>query len=41
MDFTFYSHEPRAKMQNILQLMREKEFFILTNKCGNKCENKL
>ena len=36
-DFKFFSHGLCTEKQNILlQHMHEKEFFILTNKCGNK-----
>ena len=33
MDFKFVSHGRRAEKQNIIP---KKEFWILTNKCGNK-----
>ena len=41
MDFKFVSHGLFSEKQNILQHMHKKEFWILTNKCGNnpKYEN--
>jgi hypothetical protein len=37
MDFKFVSHGLWSEEQNILlQHMHKKEFWILTNKCGNK-----
>ena len=43
MDFKFVSHGLWSEKQNVLlQHMHKKEFWILTNKCGNnfKYENK-
>ena len=40
MDFTFASHGLWSEKQNILlQHMLKKEFWILTNKCGNNLKN--
>ena len=40
MDFKFASHGLWSEKQNILlQHMHEKEFWILTNKCGNDLEH--
>ena len=41
MDFKFVSQGLFSEKQNILQHMHKKEFWILTNKCGNnpKYEN--
>jgi hypothetical protein len=42
MDFKFVSHRLFSEEQNILlQHMYKKEFWILTNKCGNKLKFKL
>ena len=39
-DFKFVSHGRWSEKQNILrQHMHKKEFWILTNKCGNKLEH--
>jgi hypothetical protein len=40
MDFKFVSHGLWSEEQNILlQHMHKKEFWILTNKCGNKLKH--
>jgi hypothetical protein len=40
MDFKFVSHGLWSEQQNILlQHMNKKEFWILTNKCGNKLKH--
>ena len=41
-DFKFVSHGLWSEKQNILrQHMHKNEFWILTNKCGNKLKNEI
>ena len=35
MDFKFVAHRLWSEKQNVLKHMHKKEFWILTNKCGN------
>ena len=40
MDFKFVSHALFSEKQNILQHMHKREFWMLTNKCGNNRKHK-
>jgi hypothetical protein len=39
MDFKFVPHRLWSVEQNLLQHIHKKEFWILTNKCGNKLKH--